>query len=266
MNPIAFTIFGVDIMWYAVLIMSGVIIALLVTKYNTTNKKFNAKYDDILDAFLYSFPLAIIGARLYYVIFEWKNYKDNLISILNIRQGGLAIHGGIIGALIGVLVYKKLSKKPTKYILELVDNIAAPFVLAQAIGRWGNFMNGEAHGGEVTKEFISKFPTFIQKGMFIDGTYYHPTFLYESIWNILCFIILMVIFWKKKENEEGTTFAWYLVLYSIGRFFIEGMRTDSLMIGSLRQAQLISLVFILLGVIYLVYKYKKANKLNKTSV
>lgn len=260
MNPVAFTIFGINIMWYALLITTGVVVALAVTNFNTKNKKFNMKFDDVLDAFLWAFPLAIIFARLYYVVFEWSSYKDNPISIFNIRQGGLAIHGGLIGAAIGVLIYKKLSKKTNRYVLELADAAAPAFILAQAIGRWGNFINQEAHGGPVTKEFISKFPQFIQKGMFIDGQYYHPTFLYESIWNLLVFGILMYLFWKKKKGYEGTILAWYLILYSIGRFFIEGMRTDSLMAGSLRQAQLISIVGIVLGAIYLVYKYKHPSK------
>lgn len=263
MNPVAFSIFGIDIMWYALLITAGVIIALMVTNFNTKNKLFDVKFDDILDAFLYAFPLAIIGARIYYVIFEWESYKGNFMSIINIRQGGLAIHGGLIGAAVGVLIYMKVSKKSGKTVLEMSDCAAPSIILAQAIGRWGNFVNKEAHGGVVSKEFISKFPKFIQDGMLIGGNYYHPTFLYESVWNFLMFIVLMIIFWKKKKGQEGTVLAWYMILYSIGRFIIEGMRTDSLMFGGLRQAQLISIAMIGLGSIYLVFKYRKATESKK---
>ena len=260
MNPVAFTIFGVSIMWYALLITLGVIVATGIADFNSKNKKFDVNFDDILDAFLYAFPLAIVGARVYYVIFEWEIYKGNFLSMINIREGGLAIHGGIIGAVIGVIIYKLNSKKTSKNILEMADCAMPGLIIAQAIGRWGNFINKEAHGGEVTKEFISKFPKFIQDGMFINGAYYHPTFLYESIWNVLVFIILMILFWKKKKGHEGTIVAWYMILYSIGRYFIEGLRTDSLMIGAFRQAQIISIIMIVIGVVYLVFKYTKKTK------
>ena len=264
MNRVAFSLFGIEIMWYAVIIMSGVLIALAVVNFNSKRKDFPFTFDDILDAFIYAFPLAIIGARIYYVIFEWNNYKNNLLSALNFRQGGLAIHGGIIGAVIGVLIYKKVKGKSIRYITEMGDAVVPGLILAQGIGRWGNFINQEAHGREVTKEFISKFPQFIQKGMFIDGNYYHPTFLYESIWDVLVFIILMIHYKNKRKGNEGTTIAWYMILYSLGRFFIEGMRTDSLMIGPIRQAQLISLVLIALGVIFLIYRrLKKTAKIDK---
>lgn len=255
MNRVAFRIFGLDIMWYAVIIMIGVIVGLTIADINTRTKKTGVTFDDFSDAFLYAFPVALIGARLYYVIFEWDNYKNNLIQILNIRGGGLAIHGGLIGAFIGLLIYKAVKKKDGAFMLNLGD-IAAPSVLiAQAIGRWGNFMNQEAHGGPVSKEFISRFPLFIQKGMFIDGQYYHPTFLYESLWNLTMGIILLIILHKRKENHKGTVVAWYAVLYSIGRFFIEGMRTDSLMVTGLRTAQVVSIAGIVLGAMYLIYSY-----------
>ncbi len=140
--------------------------------------------------FLIAFPSAIIGARLYYVIFEFEDYKDNLINIFNIRQGGLAIHGGIIFGVLAVYIYLKYRKES---FFKYVDVAAPSIILGQAIGRWGNFFNSEAHGGPVTKEFISKFPQFIQKGMFIEGTYYHPTFLYESIWNFIVCIFLIYL-------------------------------------------------------------------------
>lgn len=261
MNRVAFNLFGIPIMWYAIMIMLGVIVALGIVSRTTKRKDLGLSYDDFVDAFLIAFPLAIVGARIYYVIFEWSNYKSNLISILNIREGGLAIHGGLIGAAIGVLIYKIMKKKTLKYMLDMIDATAPGLIIAQAIGRWGNFINGEAHGGPVTKEFISKFPKFIQDGMFLNGQYYHPTFLYESVWNLLIGAILLVLFYKRKFDHEGTVIAWYAILYSIGRFFIEGMRTDSLMIGGLRTAQMISLLFIAIGGIYLIYKYTRKKNI-----
>ena len=256
MDPVAFSIFGIDIMWYALLIMLGVILGLILTNFNTTRKELGLDFDVVMDAFLYAFPLALIGARAYYVAFEWDRYKDDLFQILNVRGGGLAIHGGLIGALLGVVLYKFLSKKSARYILSHADAAAPGLVLAQAVGRWGNFINGEAHGGPVTKEFISRFPAFIQEGMLINGQYFHPTFLYESAWNVLVCIILMILFWKRRKNHEGTILAWYLILYSIGRFFIESLRTDSLYVGPLRTAQVISVIMMAVGALYLIYKYR----------
>lgn len=252
-NPVAIEIGNFEIRWYGILIALGVLIGLALTYLNC--KKKNLDFEKILDGFFIVFPCAIVGARLYYVIFEFHRYKDNIIDIFNIRQGGLAIHGGLIGAFIATIIYCKVRKiKMLKYL----DVIAPSIILAQAIGRWGNFMNSEAHGGEVSYEFISHFPKFIQEGMNINGTYYHPTFLYESIWNLVVFAILLVILYKKKESDDGIVIASYISLYSLGRVFIEGLRTDSLMVGPLRVAQLISILGIIIGVAFIIYK--KGNK------
>jgi len=255
MNPIAFEIGSFEVRWYGILIACGVILAMLLTSYNCKKKDVN--FDIILDVFFIAFPAAIIGARMYYVIFEFENYKDNLIDMFNIRKGGLAIHGGLIGASIAIYIFARIKKmNMVKYL-----DIAAPsIILAQAIGRWGNFMNGEAHGGEVSYEFISKFPTFIQKGMYIGGTYYQPTFLYESSWNLIVCIILLIVLYKKSNNDNGIVIASYMILYSLGRVFIEGLRTDSLMIGNMRVAQLISIAGIIIGVsIIVIIKKRKIN-------
>lgn len=257
MDPVAINLFGIEIMWYAILIMSGVLLGLLIAKINTGRADLALSFDDFLDAFIYAFPLAIIGARIYYVVFEWSTYTDNWLEILNIRGGGLAIHGGLIGALLGVLIYTVVKQKPASYMLSLADAAAPGLILAQAVGRWGNFINQEAHGGPVSQEFIQRFPAFIQKGMFINGQHYHPTFLYESIWNVLIGILLMFLFWKRKKHHEGTVLAWYMILYSVGRFFIEGLRTDSLYVGGLRTAQVISIIMATLGALYLLYKYTR---------
>lgn len=255
MDPVAFQIGGFEVRWYGILIACGVILAVLLAGYNCKRK--NIDFDTILDVFFVAFPTAIIGARAYYVIFEFENYKDNLIDIFNIRKGGLAIHGGLIGAFLAIYIFAKIKKIN---IVKYLDVAAPSIILAQAIGRWGNFMNGEAHGGTVSYEFISKFPKFIQKGMNIGGVYYHPTFLYESIWNIIVCIILLVILYKKNNEYNGIVIGSYLILYSIGRVFIEGLRTDSLMLGNIRIAQLISVAGIIIGAsIILTIKRRKSN-------
>lgn len=255
MNPVAINIFGLDVMWYGVIICSGTMLALLLSQYTCKLKGIN--YDDVLTIFLIAFPISIIGARLYYVLFEFGYYKDNLMDIFNIRQGGLAIHGGIIAAVIVVYI---CTKKMGIKFLSALDMTAPCIILAQAIGRWGNFFNQEAHGGPVTEAFISKFPEFIQSGMLINGTYYHPTFLYESIWDLGVFFILFYMLHKVKK--DGVVFLTYIGLYSMGRFFIEGLRTDSLMMFGLRTAQVVSIIGVLVCVVGLIIIYrKKDNKI-----
>lgn len=251
-DPVAFKIFGFDIMWYGVLIGFGIILAFILAYFNSKRK--GLKFENLIDIFLIAFPCAIIGARVYYVIFEWSNYKHNFIDIFNIRQGGLAIHGGLIGAFLAAFIYTKIKKIN---FLAYADLVAPSIILAQGIGRWGNFMNSEAHGGVVSKEFISKFPLFIQRGMFIDGEYYHPTFLYESIWDLLVCIVLVIILYKVKKGYEGIVISSYMILYSLGRFFIEGLRTDSLMFFGFRIAQLISFAGIILGIIFIIIIIRK---------
>ncbi|WP_035291017.1 prolipoprotein diacylglyceryl transferase [Clostridium sp. KNHs214] len=252
MNPVAFSILGFDIRWYGILISIGIIIGLLVAKVNC--KWRNIDYDNLLDMVLITFPIAIIGARLYYVLFEFESYKNNLMDAFNIRQGGLAIHGGIIFSVVAALIYTK--RKKISFI-KFADVAFPSVILAQSIGRWGNFFNGEAHGGPVSYDFIKQFPEFIQKGMNIEGIYYHPTFLYESIWDLLIFLILMILLRKSKKN--GVVFFTYIGLYSIGRFLIEGLRTDSLMIGNIRVAQFISLIGIMIWIIFIISQRSLSN-------
>lgn len=256
MNPVAFQIGTFEVRWYGILIALGVIFAILLANYNC--KKKGLDFDVILDVFFVAFPTAIVGARMYYVIFEFENYKSNLIDVFNIRKGGLAIHGGLIGAFLAIYIFSRIKKFE---MLKYLDIVAPSIILAQAVGRWGNFMNGEAHGGEVSHEFISHFPNFIQKGMNIGGVYYNPTFLYESIWNVLVCIILLFILNKKKESDNGVVIGSYVALYSLGRVFIEGLRTDSLMLGSIRVAQLVSITGMIFGIMLIVYiKRKYKNK------
>lgn len=250
MNPIAFNIFGLTIRWYGIFIATGMMVGILLASF--TSKLKGVDYDELLNIVLIAFPVAIIGARAYYVIFEFNQYKDNLIQVFNIRQGGLAIHGGVIFGMIAALIYTRYKKEN---LLKFADVAAPSIIIGQAIGRWGNFFNSEAHGGPVTQTFISKFPSFIQKGMLIDGTYYHPTFLYESIWNVI--VCLILIYLLTKTYKFGTVFFSYIGLYSIGRFFIEGLRTDSLMFAGIRVAQLISLAGIALWIIFLLINNKR---------
>ena len=254
MDPVAFDIFGQPIAWYGIIISCGVLAAFGLTYIIAKKQKLD--FDIIIDGFLWAFPVAIVCARLYYVAFEWKNY-NSFMEVINIRAGGLAIHGGLIGGLLAALVVTKMKRVN---FLQYIDIVMPGIILAQGIGRWGNFMNQEAHGGPVSATFISKFPEFIQKGMNINGVYYHPTFLYESIWNVIVCGILFYIICKKKKNQNGIVLGSYMVLYSLGRFFIEGLRTDSLMFFGLRIAQIVSLVGIIGGIGFIIFAIKNNRK------
>lgn len=239
MDRYAFEIFGIGIAWYGIIIALAMFVG--VTLLSKIGKKYGYEENDILDIAMVVLPSAIIGARIYYVIFEWSYYSVHPEMIFAFRQGGLAIHGGVIGGLIGGYIICKIKKL---HFSDLADMAAMPLILGQAIGRWGNFVNQEAHGG----------PTDLPWGIMIEGVKVHPTFLYESIWNILIFFILVMTF--KKRRFFGEHFLKYMILYSVGRFFIEGLRTDSLMIGALRTAQVISLLFIAFGVGIIAYARK----------
>lgn len=245
MNPVAFTIFGIDIMWYGVLISLGVLLGVIFALREC--KRIGFKEDDLLDFLLIAIPSAIVGARAYYVIFSWDFYSKNPGEIINIRNGGLAIHGALIAGVIVGILFCKIRKIN---VLKLLDIVMPSVALGQAIGRWGNFINQEAHGG----------PTNLPWGIMVDGQKVHPTFLYESIIDFCIFLFLM---WyrKNKKTTDGQVLGLYLILYSAGRFFVEGLRTDSLMFLGMRVAQLISLASVLAGVLLLVYINKKNNSI-----
>ena len=242
MNPVAFTIFGLEIRWYGIIIASAVVIGTLIAMKLAEKKGINE--DTILDLLLFLLPAAIIGARLYYVVFTWDNYKDNPIEILNIRGGGLAIHGAIIVGVIVGLIFAKVKKAN---FWSLADIVAPSLILGQSIGRWGNYANQEAHGG----------PTDLPWGIIVDGVKVHPAFLYESIWNFLVFLFL-IYYSRNNTKKDGEVFLLYLILYSMARFFIEGLRTDSLMLGPIKVAQFISLGAMFIGV-FLFYKGRKKS-------
>ena len=189
------------------------------------------------------------------MLFNWPYYQDDLLMIINIRQGGLAIHGAIIAGIITLWI---LVKKYKVNFWEIIDIVTPAFVLGQAIGRWGNFINQEAYGKIVSTNYINKFPDFIKKQMFIDGYYRQPTFFYESIWNLVVFTILLFLR-RQKFIKKGDIFALYLILYSFGRFFIEKMRTDSLIFEGFMVARIISIVMILIGIIVIFIRHKKGN-------
>ncbi|MFW6035769.1 MAG: prolipoprotein diacylglyceryl transferase [Halothermotrichaceae bacterium] len=252
-DPVAFYIGSIGIRWYAIIIGSALLFGIFIIQREAKRRGIDQEF--FLDFFLYGIPAAVIGARLYYVIFQWEIYSRNPAKILAFREGGLAIHGAVLGGLIVLIIMSKIRNIS---FWKSVDIISPALILGQAVGRWGNFINQEAHGDIVSKEFISHFPEFIQKQMFINGNYYHPTFLYESVWNIFIFIIL-IYFRKKDYMLKGDIFLLYIIGYSIGRFFIEAMRTDSLMLGSIRVAQLVSVTAIITGIIILYIRHRRES-------
>lgn len=248
MDRVAFTVFGIDVMWYGILMATGMILGTYLALKEA--ERVGISEDDVLNLAIFSIPAGVLGARLYYVIFNWGFYSQNPSQILNFRGGGMAIHGALIGGILAGLIYTKLKKIN---FFKMADIALIGMPLAQAIGRWGNYINGEAHGG----------PTNLPWGIMVDGIKVHPTFLYESIWDFGIFVFLWMF--RKKKKYEGQVAIYYIILYSLGRFFIEGLRTDSLMIGPLRMAQVISLVGVVGGIIAHIYLLKKNNNKKEES-
>lgn len=238
------TIGPLTVTWYAVIILSGAFIAYYLSIHQL--KKWGYDEDVFLNFFIMMLPISIIGARIYYVIFEWGNqYAADPIRIFYIWEGGLAIHGGLIaGVLFGVWYFKRHCING----LRVADAIFPNVMLAQAIGRWGNFMNHEAYGGIVKDSFYDHFPSFIKDNMYINGHYRQPTFLFESVGNIIGFLLITFVYKKYGRKKRGDM-AWaYLTWYGMVRFFVEGFRTDSLMLGPLRIAQVVSIIGIIIGI------------------
>ena len=242
MDRVAFSLFGIDVMWYGIFIAIGMMIAVGIAVKES--KRVGLKEEDIMDLALFLIPLGVLGARIYYVIFSWDQYSGNLMDILNIRGGGLAIHGGIIAGILTGFVFSRIKKID---FFKLADTVVLGVPLAQSIGRWGNFVNQEAHGG----------PTDLPWGIMIDGQKVHPTFLYESIWDLLIFLFIFLR--RKKKKYEGSIIVEYITLYSLGRFFIEGLRTDSLMLGPIRMAQFVSLLGVVVGVVLHIILSKRSK-------
>jgi phosphatidylglycerol---prolipoprotein diacylglyceryl transferase len=259
-NTWAFQIFGVKIFWYGIIIALSFLAAVLLAMKSC--KKYDIKQDDILDLVLFTAPAAIIGARLYYVIFSWDQFKDNLWEIFMTRNGGLAIYGGVIGAFIVAWFFAKYKKIP---FLHLLDFSVPYLALGQAIGRWGNFVNHEAFGtmttlpwrmnGDIYNDYlisVSQNTDLLKAGV-------HPTFLYESLLDFAVFLFLAKF--RKKKKITGEVLFLYLILYGAGRFLIEGLRTDSLMVGvSARVSQMLSLLLVILFTALFIYRRAKKKK------
>lgn len=240
------------IRFYALCILFGMILAVIISLRES--KKLGINPDDIFNGGIIGIVLGVIGARIYYVIFAANEFSSPA-EWFAIWNGGLAIHGGIIVAFVFAIIWCKRKKIN---LLAVFDMVAVGLLIGQICGRWGNFFNQEAHGGETTRAFLEslRLPTFIVNQMEIGGTYYHPTFLYESLWNLIALIVILIIR-RTRTIRLGDITGIYLIWYGIGRFFIEGMRTDSLMIGSIKQNQLISIILIVVGIAYLIFKYVK---------
>ena len=229
--PKSFSIGPLEIHWYGVLIGIGLLLAVIYGCKRSS--QFGIHQNDIIDGVLCIVPVAVLGARLYYCIFKWENFRDNLWSILNIRAGGLAIYGGVIGAAIGIIIFALVKKDKVKLTAAL-DLTSIGFLIGQSVGRWGNFINREAYGAETD--------SFLRMGLMNrftgEITYHHPTFLYESLWNLCGFVLLH--FLSKRRRYDGQIALGYVAWYGLGRAMIEGLRTDSLYWGPFRVSQLLA--------------------------
>ena len=254
MDRYLFTIGDFKVEWYSVLIIVGAFLAIIMIMKEA--KRHNYPTDFVFNMCFWAIIFGIIGARLYFVVFNLDLYS-NFWDIFKIWEGGLAIHGGIIFGLITCLIY---CKKYKARLVRLLDFVAPALLLAQAIGRWGNFFNQEAHGAATTLEHLQNLhiPQFIIDGMNIGGIYYEPTFLYESLW---CFIgvIIILIVRRLPKVKVGQPTAIYLMWYGLGRFVIESMRTDSLMFGGFKVAQIVSVVMIIIGLLMLMITSRKGR-------
>lgn len=254
LDRVAIQLGPISIYWYGIIIATGVLIGLILA--NREGRRLALPKDTFTDLLVWAVPFALIGARAYYVIFQWDVYQHQPEKIIAIWEGGIAIHGALIGAILTAIVFAKV--KGISF-WKLADIAAPSVLLGQAIGRWGNFVNQEAHGGPVTREFLEGLflPDFIINQMYIDGTYYHPTFLYESLWS-LAGVILLLLLRRKAPLKRGELFLTYVIWYSIGRFFIEGLRTDSLMLaGTFRMAQVVSVVAIIVSIVLIIVRRKR---------
>ena len=261
----AFTVFGQDIYWYGIFIGLGVILGVLLALHEA--KRTGQNPDTYLDFIIYAMIIAIIGARLYYVIFSWDFYSQHPEKIFAIREGGLAIYGGIIGGVLTAIVYSHLKKKS---FWVMADTMAPSLILGQMLGRWGNFFNKEAFGGFTDNLFAMRYqlskvrasdvtPDILQNLVTVNGVDYiqvHPTFLYESMWSLCVFIILLIL--QRKKKFDGQVCATYFFGYALGRVWIEGLRTDQLCIGNVPVSQALSAVLIIASVVVYFYCKKKA--------
>lgn len=264
----SFTVFGIEIAYYGVIIALGMLAGALVAYREA--KKTGQKVDDYIDFTLYTLIAAIIGARIYYVIFEWDYYSAHPLEIFNLRAGGLAIYGGVLASVLTLFIFTKVKK--LKFWL-MADTAVQGLIIGQIIGRWGNFFNREAFGGYTDSLFAMQLPVSEAKGITqeliehlvtIDGVSYvqvHPTFLYEGTWNLLLFIGICL--YKRHKKFDGEIFAIYLMGYGVGRFIIEGLRTDQLVIkalGGIAASQVLSIILIILAAAFVIYNRVQLKK------
>ncbi|MYV18287.1 prolipoprotein diacylglyceryl transferase [Furfurilactobacillus milii] len=256
LNPIALHLGPIEVHWYGVIITTGVFIALWLSVREARRRQINP--DDLYDFLLWALPVALISARIYYVVFQWSYYQHHLDQIIAIWDGGIAIYGSLIGAIIVVILFTRWRKIPTFLFL---DVLAPTVIMAQGIGRWGNFMNQEAFGKITTLAHLQALhlPQFIITQMDIGGVYRTPTFLYESVWDIAGFIFLLATRHIKGLYLRGEVFFIYVAWYAFGRFFVEGMRTDSLMLGPARVSQWLSVVLFVGAWVWLIIRRRQHN-------
>lgn len=261
-NRVAISAFGIDIYWYGLIICAGIIAGFLVAYARM--KKIGVSADDMADIALICVPCAIVGARLYYVLAEIESY-NSFYDVIAVWNGGLAIYGGVIGGILSFTLVCKYKKKPT---LKMYDCASVGLILGQIMGRWGNFFNAEAYGVCDKYEFFGKtfdISSLSEKnplGMTIDSLLVHPTFLYESVWNLVGFVLMNVFF--KKKAFDGEVLLWYLAWYGLGRAFIEGLRGDSLYVGQIRMSQLLAMLCFVFGTLaIIIIRVKKHIERNK---
>ena len=245
---------GFRLNWYSLFIISGVLGGVVMALIRMQQKQYH--WELLVDVLLFVLPLAFVGTRLFYVVFHWESYQGNLYKILAVWEGGLALYGGFIGGLLGAILFSIVKHYP---LWRVVDLLIPCMLVGQIIGRWGNFVNQEAYGQLITNPKLCFFPY----GVYIDaqGAWYQATFFYESLWNL--FVLIAILLLEKKFKEEGSTFAMYLIGYGAGRFWIEGLRSDSLYLtGQIRISQLLSLIGILTGsaMLWWLTKHKKSAK------
>lgn len=254
MSPVIFTVGNFEIRWYSVLILLSILIAYFMITSETN--RFHIKKEFVFNMIFWTIIFGIIGARLYYVIFNFDYYLNNIKEIFMIWKGGLAIHGAIIlGGLTLIIYCKKYGTKVGK----MLDIVVVPLLLGQAIGRWGNFFNGEAYGSIVnyhTLVNLKIIPTFIIDNMYINGSYHLPMFYFESLWCLLGFIIALVIR-RRKYIKEKQILGFYLIWYGIARFFIEKFRMDSLMLGNFKIARIVSVLMVIVGIVIIIIQSRK---------
>ncbi len=259
MDRVALELGPIQIYWYSIFIFLGLLTAsILIFK---EARKRNIDEDFLINLIFNTIIIGLIGARVYYVLFNIPYYASNPIEILTVWNGGLAIHGGIFAALAFILIY---CKKKNINSLQLLDIIVVGLIIAQAIGRWGNFFNSEAYGQVTTYAELKaqQIPTFIINGMYILGEYRQPTFFYESTWCFAGFLAMLIIR-KYKYLKRGQLTGFYLFWYGLGRLLIESLRTDSLMLGPIKIAQVVSIVFIITGIVLFFYNLIKSTPTDK---